>query len=72
LIDGLLEGYNASVLAYGATSCGKTFTYLQMIFRMVGEKENKPGIMAMAVLELLNKAQLNRKYQNIKLKASYM
>lgn len=26
LLGGLMEGFNASVLAYGATSCGKTFT----------------------------------------------
>ena len=27
LITGLLEGYNASVFAYGATGSGKTYTY---------------------------------------------
>lgn len=27
LIDGLLEGYNATVFSYGATGSGKTHTY---------------------------------------------
>ena len=26
IVDGVLEGYNGTVLAYGQTSCGKTFT----------------------------------------------
>jgi hypothetical protein len=28
LIAGLLQGYNASIFAYGATGSGKTYTYL--------------------------------------------
>jgi kinesin family protein 18/19 len=27
-LDGVLEGYNASVFAYGATGAGKTYTML--------------------------------------------
>ena len=27
LLDGVLEGYHATVIAYGATNCGKTYTY---------------------------------------------
>lgn len=27
LIDGVIDGFNATVFAYGATGCGKTFTY---------------------------------------------
>ncbi len=26
LVDGILEGYNATILAYGQTGSGKTFT----------------------------------------------
>lgn len=26
LLDGLLEGFNSTILAYGATGCGKTYT----------------------------------------------
>lgn len=39
---------------------------------MVGENENNPGIMAMAVLELLNVASQAKKYQDIIIKASYV
>lgn len=39
---------------------------------MVGESENNPGIMAMAVLELLNMANQAKKYQDIIIKASYI
>lgn len=41
-------------------------------YRMVGENDNTPGLMAMAVLELLNRAQQVKKYQTIRLKASYI
>ena len=33
LLDGVMDGYNATVLAYGATGCGKTYTYV------LGEEE---------------------------------
>lgn len=39
---------------------------------MIGENENSPGIMAMTVLELLNLASQTKKYQDIKIKASYV
>ena len=28
LVDGILEGYNATVFAYGATGAGKTYTMI--------------------------------------------
>jgi len=37
LIEGLLDGYNATIFAYGATGAGKTFT-------MMGSVEEK-GLM---------------------------
>ncbi|KAI0222183.1 Kinesin-like protein KIF18A [Lamellibrachia satsuma] len=37
ILDGLLDGYNCSVFAYGATGAGKTFT-------MLGS-ESEPGVM---------------------------
>jgi kinesin family protein 18/19 len=36
-----MEGYNASVFAYGATGAGKTYT-------MLGSEDN-PGIMLLAI-----------------------
>lgn len=38
LIDGITKGYNASILAYGPTGAGKTYT-------MIGES-NSPGLMS--------------------------
>ncbi|KAA0175522.1 hypothetical protein FNF27_02932 [Cafeteria roenbergensis] len=44
LLDGVMSGYNATVLAYGATGSGKTFT-------MLGTTES-PGIMLQTLKEL--------------------
>lgn len=44
LLQGVLEGYNATVLAYGATGCGKTYT-------MVGKDDNE-GIMVRSLADL--------------------
>jgi kinesin family protein 18/19 len=41
-----MEGYNASVFAYGATGAGKTFT-------MLGSEDN-PGIMLNAINALFD------------------
>mgnify|MGYP002624180383 CR=1 FL=1 len=53
LIDDIVNGYNATVFAYGATGAGKTYT-------MLGEDEN-PGIMISTLRELYKKILL---YQN--------
>lgn len=47
LLDGVVNGYNATVFAYGATGAGKTYT-------MLGTEEN-PGIMPLTLEELFNK-----------------
>ena len=47
LIDGVVNGYNATVFAYGATGAGKTYT-------MLGTDSN-PGIMVLTLEELFNK-----------------
>ncbi|KAG1650769.1 Kinesin-like protein KIF18A [Nymphon striatum] len=44
IVDGLLNGYNCSVFAYGATGAGKTFT-------MLGSADT-PGITFLTVMEL--------------------
>ncbi|NXA10885.1 KI18A protein, partial [Sapayoa aenigma] len=46
LIDGLLNGYNCTVLAYGATGAGKTHT-------MLGSPED-PGVMYLTMMTLYN------------------
>ena len=47
LIDGVTNGFNATVFAYGATGAGKTYT-------MTGTEEN-PGIMSLTLNELFEK-----------------
>ena len=47
LIEGVVNGYNATVFAYGATGAGKTYT-------MLGN-DNNPGIMPLTLKELFNK-----------------
>ncbi|KAG4305269.1 hypothetical protein PORY_001439 [Pneumocystis oryctolagi] len=47
LLDGILEGYNATVFAYGATGCGKTHT-------ISGSLED-PGIIFLTMKELFDK-----------------
>ena len=44
VIDGVLDGINCSVFAYGATGAGKTYT-------MLGDLEN-PGVMFLTMMEL--------------------
>ena len=46
LINKVMEGFNATVFAYGATGSGKTYT-------MVGDDKN-PGIMIRAISDLFN------------------
>ena len=64
LLKGVLEGYNATVFAYGATGAGKTFT-------MLGEAHS-PGLMLMTLgglFSLVEELSLERDYQ---VKLSYL
>ena len=56
LIEGIINGFNATVFAYGATGAGKTYT-------MLGEDGN-PGIMSLTFGELFKqiKNYSNREY----------
>ncbi|KAG9019688.1 kinesin-like protein Klp5 [Tulasnella sp. 427] len=49
LLDGLFDGFNATVFAYGATGCGKTHT-------ISGTEEN-PGIIYLTMAELFAKIE---------------
>ena len=63
LIEGVVNGYNATVFAYGATGAGKTYT-------MLGN-ENNPGIMPLTLKELFNKVN-SFNDRNYKLKFWYL
>ncbi|XP_003387534.1 PREDICTED: kinesin-like protein KIF18A [Amphimedon queenslandica] len=49
ILDGLLDGVNCSVFAYGATGAGKTYT-------MLGNEE-EPGIMFLTTMELYRRIE---------------
>uniref|UniRef100_A0A1I7TJI6 Kinesin-like protein n=1 Tax=Caenorhabditis tropicalis TaxID=1561998 RepID=A0A1I7TJI6_9PELO len=53
IVDSVVQGYNATVFAYGATGSGKTFT-------MIGTKE-RPGLMTLMTKALYEK--LDNQYQ---------
>ena len=52
LLEGIIEGFNATVFAYGATGAGKTYT-------MLGTQSEK-GIMPRAVSDLFKMVQMNK------------
>lgn len=64
LIEGIMQGYNASVFAYGATGAGKTYT-------MLGTEEN-PGIMMISIDELFKSIMDYSQERDYKLKVSYV
>ena len=63
LIDGVVNGYNATVFAYGATGAGKTYT-------MLGN-DNNPGIMPLTLQDLFKKVNIY-KDREYKLKFWYL
>ncbi len=56
LIEGVVNGFNATIFTYGATGAGKTYT-------MFGNEKN-PGIVYLTLKELFNKihSYFNREY----------
>lgn len=64
LISSLLDGYNCSVFAYGATGAGKTHT-------MLGNRED-PGITYRTVAELFSEIENQSKHREFNLGVSYL
>ncbi|KAG4303418.1 hypothetical protein PCANB_000277 [Pneumocystis canis] len=64
LLDGILEGYNATVFAYGATGCGKTHT-------ISGSPED-PGIIFLTMKELFDKMTSLADEKIIEINLSYL
>lgn len=64
LINSLLDGYNCSVFAYGATGAGKTHT-------MLGHRED-PGITYRTVAELFSEIENQSKHREFNLGVSYL
>ncbi|XP_069479620.1 kinesin-like protein KIF18A isoform X2 [Ambystoma mexicanum] len=64
VIDGVLNGYNCTVLAYGATGSGKTHT-------MLGSA-NSPGVMFLTMLELYKRIELLKDEKICNVALSYL
>ncbi|XP_022092516.1 kinesin-like protein KIF19 [Acanthaster planci] len=64
LIQSVIQGYNATVFAYGATGAGKTYT-------MLGT-DNEPGIMARALNDLFDAMDARSEDSVYKVTMSYL
>ncbi|EXK32733.1 kinesin family member 18/19 [Fusarium oxysporum f. sp. melonis 26406] len=64
LLDSVLDGYNATVFAYGATGCGKTHT-------ITGTSQH-PGIIFMTMQELFEKIEERSQDKVTDLSLSYL
>ena len=64
LVEGVLEGRNSSVICYGATGAGKTFTMLGTL--------SEPGVMVLALKDLFAKLKQRSREGNHSVRLSYM
>lgn len=62
-VESVLEGFNSTIFAYGATGCGKTFT--------ITGTPNQPGIVFLALRELFMKID-NQSEKNVTVEVSYL
>ncbi|RCI10728.1 hypothetical protein L249_5170 [Ophiocordyceps polyrhachis-furcata BCC 54312] len=64
LLDSVLDGYNATVFAYGATGCGKTHT--------ITGTAQQPGIIFLTMQELFEKMEDRSQEKTTELTLSYL
>ncbi|KAJ5095768.1 hypothetical protein NUU61_005124 [Penicillium alfredii] len=64
LLDNVLEGYNATVFAYGATGCGKTHT--------ITGTAQQPGIIFLTMQELFERIEERKDEKSTELSLSYL
>lgn len=64
LLDSVLDGYNATVFAYGATGCGKTHT--------ITGTAQQPGIIFLTMQELFEKVEELRSEKDSEITLSYL
>ncbi|KAF9428752.1 kinesin-like protein Klp5 [Podila epigama] len=64
LIDGVLDGYNGTLFAYGATGCGKTHT--------ISGTPEKPGIIFLTMQELYERIKAQEDEKTIEISLSYL
>ena len=64
VLDGILDGINCSVFAYGATGAGKTYT-------MLGSEE-QPGVMFLTMVELYRRIEAIKDDKTCEVAVSYL
>ncbi|KAH8198910.1 hypothetical protein TruAng_006918 [Truncatella angustata] len=64
LLDSILDGYNATVFAYGATGCGKTHT--------ITGTSQMPGIIFLTMQELFEKISERKEDKHTEISLSYL
>ncbi|KII95806.1 hypothetical protein PLICRDRAFT_693946 [Plicaturopsis crispa FD-325 SS-3] len=64
LLKGLLDGYNATVFAYGATGCGKTHT--------ISGTEADPGIIYLTMADLFQRIADRRDEWNVEVMVTFL
>ena len=64
LLDSVLDGYNATVFAYGATGCGKTHT--------ITGTAQQPGIIFLTMQELFEKIEERNDEKHTEVSLSYL
>ncbi|KAJ7117340.1 kinesin-like protein [Mycena crocata] len=64
LLEGLLNGYNATVFAYGATGCGKTHT--------ISGTESDPGIIYLTMADLFQRIEDRRDEWNVEVMVTFL
>ncbi|QLL33037.1 hypothetical protein HG536_0D05580 [Torulaspora globosa] len=64
LLDSVLDGFNGTVFAYGATGCGKTYT--------VSGSPEEPGIIFLAMQDLFNRIEALKDTKKFEISLSYL
>ncbi|TFK27030.1 kinesin-like protein [Coprinopsis marcescibilis] len=64
LLNGLLDGYNMTVFAYGATGCGKTHT--------ISGTEGDPGLIYLTMADLFQRIEDRREEYNIEVLVTFL
>lgn len=57
IISHVLDGFNATIFAYGATGAGKTYT-------MLGNESSGPGVMVLTLNELFARAESDTEWNH--------
>jgi kinesin family member 18/19 len=65
LLPGVLNGFNATVFAHGATGSGKTHT-------MLGDERSGPGVLVLTIIELFSLIENSKNEKEYKIHISYL